>query len=75
MSASIYVLTLASFDVASTDVEYAFLPIVPKKNCLKGGIQNNIQNSIEHWILDSLPYNSSMNLYRTGCLNSPWVKM
>ena len=59
-------------------VQDTFTPLPPGQIQLIGGLDNDIQNSIEHWNLGSLPYSRFVDSYRWGhpqfALGEMWGK-
>ena len=59
-------------------VQDTFTPLPPGQIQLIGGLDNDIQNSIEHWNLGALPYSRFVDSYRWGhpqfALGEMWGK-
>lgn len=59
-------------------VKDVFTPLEPGKIQLNGYLQNDIQNSIEHWLLRPIPYERFVDFFRTGApqfaLGEMWGK-
>lgn len=63
---------------AQSKIEDVFYPLEPGCIRLEGGLQNDIENSIEHWHLGVLPYQSLVGFFKWGspqfALGEMWGK-